>query len=135
MRRLKIPVDEYTTPSPYTVDPRTTVPRIRALMVEHGVRHVPVVNARKAIGIISDRDLRILDHCEGTDAITAQDVMIREPYMVESGTSLEDVVLSMSKHKIGSAVVCDGGEIVGIFTSTDALNALVEILRGQLPGS
>ncbi len=133
MRRLKIPVDEYTTPSPLTVDSRATVPRIRDIMREYGVRHVPVVDDRKAVGIISDRDLRILDHCEGTDAITAQDVMVKDPYTVESGTSLEDVVLQMSKHKIGSAVVSANGEIVGIFTSTDALNALVEILRGQMP--
>ena len=42
-------------------------------------------------------------------------------------------LLAMSKQKIGSAVVSDHNEIVGIFTSTDALNALVEILRGQLP--
>lgn len=133
MRRLKIPVDEYTTPSPLTVDSRATVPLIRDIMREYGVRHVPVVDERKAVGIISDRDLRILDHCEGTDAITAYDVMVKDPYTVESGTSLEDVVLQMSKHKIGSAVVSANGEIVGIFTSTDALNALVEILRGQMP--
>ncbi len=133
MRRLKIPVDEYTSPSPLTVERTETVPRIRDLMRVNGVRHVPVVEGNHPIGIISDRDLRMLDHLDGAEAVTAADVMTQAPYTVESGTSLEEVVFGMSRQKVGSAVVCDHGEIVGIFTSTDALNALVEILRGQMP--
>ena len=133
MRRLKVPVDEYTSPTPFTVTRTTTVPRIREVMTMHGIRHIPVVDHKRAVGIISDRDLKILEHLEGVDAVMAENIMVRDPFTVESGTSLEDVVLAMSKQKIGSAMVCDGGEIVGIFTSTDALNALVEILRGQLP--
>lgn len=133
MHRLLIPVDEYTSPSPLTVERTTTVPRVREIMQTHGVRHVPVVDGKHPVGIVSDRDLRMLDHCDGTDAITAADVMVRDPYTVESGASLEDVAYGMSKRKVGSAVVCDHGEIVGIFTSTDALNALIEILRGQTP--
>jgi acetoin utilization protein AcuB len=133
MERLKIPVDEYTSPAPYTVDRGATVPRVRDIMRKHGVRHVPVLDGKHAVGIISDRDLRMLDHLEGADAVTAGDVMTKEPYTVESGTSLEEVVFAMSLKKVGSAVVCDHGDVVGIFTSTDALNALVEILRGELP--
>ena len=78
-------------------------------------------------------DLRMLEHFEGADAVTAGDVMAKNPYTVESGTSLEEVVFAMSRQKIGSAVICSRGDVVGIFTSTDALNALVEILRGQMP--
>lgn len=133
MDRLKIPVDEYTSPSPLTVERTATVPRIREIMRSHGVRHVPVVDGMHAVGIVSDRDLRMLDHLDGTEAITASDVMVKEPYTVESGTPLEDVVFEMSRQKVGSAVVCNHGDIVGIFTSTDALNALIEILRGQMP--
>ena len=133
MKHLKIPVDEYTTPSPVTVDASTPMSDLVELMQNREIRHIPVVSQDKAIGIISDRDVRMVMNVEGSGTLQARDLMHENPFTVESGTSLEDVVLEMSKHKIGSAIVNDNGNIVGIFTSTDALNALVEVLRGDLP--
>jgi acetoin utilization protein AcuB len=133
MKQLKIPVDEYTTPSPVTVDADTPMCDLIELMQDKEIRHIPVVSADAAIGIISDRDVRMVMNVEGAQALRARDLMHADPFTVESGTSLEDVVFAMSKNKIGSAIVNDNGNIVGIFTSTDALNALVEVLRGDLP--
>jgi acetoin utilization protein AcuB len=133
MKRLKIPVDEYTTPSPLTVASSEPLERVAALMRENGFRHVPVVDGTEVSGIISERDVKLLAGIAGTEAVTAGDIMVVKPYCTESGTPLEQVVLEMSRRKIGSVIVVDGRQIVGIFTSTDALNALVEILRGELP--
>jgi acetoin utilization protein AcuB len=133
MKHLKIPVDEYTTPSPLTVTRDALLPEVAALMRENGFRHVPVVEHSHPIGIISERDVKLLTGVGGTAAVSAGAVMVSHPYCVESGTPLEDVVLAMSRQKIGSVLVNDGGQIVGIFTSTDAMNALVEILRGDVP--
>lgn len=133
MKQLRIPVDEYTTPSPLTVEASTPLDELVTMMRSNEIRHVPVVNNDRAIGIISDRDVRMMMNIEGASRLCAKDIMHADPYTVESGTSLEDVVLEMSKHKIGSAIINDNGTIVGIFTSTDALNALVEVLRGDLP--
>lgn len=133
MKHLKIPVDEYTTPSPVTVDAATPMSDLIELMQNNEIRHIPVVSDERAIGIISDRDVRMVMNVEGARSLRARDVMHADPFTVESGTSLEDVVFAMSKNKIGSAIVNDNGNIVGIFTSTDALNALVEVLRGDLP--
>ncbi len=61
--------------------------------------------------------------------------MTANPYIVEPDVELEKVVFHMSKNKIGSAIVkFDGGANTefGIFTSTDALNALLEVLRGEI---
>jgi acetoin utilization protein AcuB len=133
MKRLNIPVDEYTTPSPVTVSSQTSMPDLMAIMKNYEIRHIPVVDDEVAVGIISDRDLKMMMNVEGANALQAGDLMHDHPYTVESGTSLEQVVLEMSKNKIGSAIVNNDGNIVGIFTSTDALNALVEVLRGEVP--
>ena len=133
MKSLNIPVDEYTTPSPVTVSSSTSMPDLMAIMKNYEIRHIPVVDNDVAVGIISDRDLKMMMNVEGASALQAGDLMHEDPFTVESGTSLEQVVLEMSKNKIGSAIVNNDGNIVGIFTSTDALNALVEVLRGEVP--
>ena len=56
-----------------------------------------------------------------------------DPLTVSSGTSLIDAAFEMSEVKIGSLIVNDEhGRVMGIFTSTDGLNALVEVLRGEI---
>lgn len=133
MRQLKIPVDEYTTPSPLTVSIGAGMAELIDIMKNNDIRHIPVVDEDRPVGIISDRDVKMMMNVAGSDVLRARDLMHENPYTVESGTSLEEVVLEMSKHKIGSAIVNNDGHIVGIFTSTDALNALVEVLRGDIP--
>jgi acetoin utilization protein AcuB len=130
--RLKnIPVDEFTSRAPEVVFPETPYAEICEIMRCQDIRHLPVVEGKKVVGIISDRNLKlpsdIINH------LTAKDIMVKNPYSVALSDSLESVAFEMSKHKIGSAVVNDGnGELAGIFTTTDALNALIEVIRGDL---
>ena len=58
--------------------------------------------------------------------------MQKEPYLVSADTKLSEVAFYMSKNKYGSALVMNPDGDLGIFTSTDALNALVEVLRGDI---
>ncbi|MNJ78179.1 CBS domain protein [compost metagenome] len=63
--------------------------------------------------------------------------MAEEPLCVNAATPLDEVALLMSENKVGSVIVKDEeGELLGIFTATDALNALIEIVReGRATGS
>jgi acetoin utilization protein AcuB len=126
-------VEEYTTPSPITVAKDTSVNEILGIMGENSVRHIPVVEGGKAVGILSERELKVILSLGQAESLVAHDIMTPEPYCVASDTPLETVALQMSARKIGSAIVCNKrGEITGIFTSTDALNALIEVLRGEV---
>jgi len=126
-----ISVEEFTTPTPITVSKETSIIDIKNLMSKQGIRHVPVVQDNSPIGIISDRDVLLAIRIDNeTDKLTAKEVMTTEPYTVTPEISLEEVVFEMSKGRFSSAIVqYETGEI-GLFTSTDALNALIEILRG-----
>lgn len=131
--KKQISIDEYTSPCPITVSPNESLDAIQKLMETEGVRHIPVVLSGKPVGIISDRDLKLVGCFEVITPLKAEDVMIPNPFTVSNEDSLEDVVFEMSKQKIGSALILDNsGEVSGIFTSTDALNALVEVLRGDV---
>ena len=67
------------------------------------------------------------------DSYEAQDVMSKELLTASPETNLYDVALQMSQQKVGSTLVTDPTtDYMGIFTATDALNALVEVLRGDL---
>ena len=57
--------------------------------------------------------------------------MTPEVYVATVDTSLEEAVANMAQHKYGSAVVVGDGRVVGMFTTIDALNALVLLLREQ----
>jgi acetoin utilization protein AcuB len=88
----------------------------------------------KAKGIISERDLKMFQNVEWANKLRAEDVMTHYPYIVQSGTLLEEVAFEMSRKKYGSALIVNSNsQVIAIFTVTDALNALVEILRGDIP--
>ncbi len=126
-------VDAYTTPCPITVKESTTIKEITDLMEDNGIRHIPVVNgAEQTIGVITDRDLKAVASYAFRFELCAKDIMTEDPLCVYTGTSLVDAAFLMSDAKIGSLIVNDDKEkLVGIFTNTDALNALVEVLRGD----
>ena len=132
MERMKLAVEEFTSPAPLQVEPHMTLDKVVALMDDEGIRHIPVVEDGVAIGIISDRDLALLSRHAHVDRVKVTEVMTPKPFHVTQDTPLDQVAFEMSRHKIGSAVVTDEqGKITGIFTVTDALNALIEILRGE----
>lgn len=125
-------VDEYTTPILATAHEQTSVDSLIKLMSDEKIRHIPILDKESKVkGIISERDTKVFSLNSAWAAkVNAGDIMVESPYTVTSGTPLESVVFEMSKNKLGSALVVDSdGELQGIFTSTDALNALIEVLR------
>jgi acetoin utilization protein AcuB len=55
-------------------------------------------------------------------------------YTVQPETPLLDVAAAMADHKYGCAVVTEGHHVVGIFTTVDALRALVASCTSRSPG-
>jgi acetoin utilization protein AcuB len=136
MQRLDIPVDEFTTPNPFSVTRHASIGEVRELMREAGIRHVPVLEDEIAVGIISDRDVAMVANLPNGHELKAEEIMTASPYVVISGAKLADVALEMARQHIGSAVVSDDAQrVIGIFTVTDAVNALVEVLREELDES
>ena len=117
-------------------------------MVEHGIRHLPVLDARqRLIGILSVDDLRgafpfdvtakrPLGARERQQALDYRvcEVMTWAPQTIHPGASLEQAARSLAEHRIGCLPVVDEGhELIGILSETDALRALDAILRGTAP--
>ncbi len=134
MSRFNVPVNEYTTPDPITANADTSIWEIAKLMESQGVRHLPILNGNKVVGVISERDVKVITCLNLSDQqhILAQDLMSVDPVTVTDNTPLDEVAYLMSDKKIGSVIVNDeNDQFMGIFTLTDALNALIEIAREQ----
>lgn len=134
MEKNKITVEEFTTPSPVSVMSNDKLPQVWEVMTSKAIRHVLVKNHNNEIqGVLSQRDLTTFSQSQYFPEIEAQDIMSQDIVTVAPETKLYEVALRMSKDKIGSAIVYDPvTKDLGIFTATDALNALVEVLRGDL---
>lgn len=132
MLRINVPVEEFTTPDPVTASEQMMIDELRELMAGYGIRHLPIVRDNTVVGVISDRDVRLVSGLSVAEKfqISAGDLMTPDPVSVSASTPLDDVAYLMSEKKVGSVIVKDDeGAFLGIFTTTDALNALIEIVR------
>ncbi len=113
-----------------TVDLETSLSQARKVMSEHAVRHLPVLDGTKIVGLLSERDLSKLEGFSMLDInlVSVPDAMSENPYVVEPKTPVFEVVRTMRRNRYGSAVVADGGKVVGMFTTMDALGLLGTML-------
>lgn len=102
-------------------------------MEEQSIRHLPVLQGGKLVGLLSQRDLYFIEALRDVDPerITVSEAMSQEVYTVERDSAVTDVVKEMIAHKYGSAVIVDRSEVVGVFTTVDAMRALVELLESR----
>lgn len=123
-------ISELMVPMPHKVHQDVSVRSAYDLMQEHRIRHLPVHDSRKLVGILSDRDLHLAMFLSQSQKLKVSDVMTTFPYFVSPSTPLDQVVLTMVKNKYGCAVVCEeNGISIGIFTAVDALSSFNDLLR------
>jgi len=123
-------IGDVMTASPHTIGSEQKLSVAHRMMVEHELRHLPVLRAGKLVGVISQRDLYFLESMAGVDADIdlIADAMTPDVYSTSPDASLRDVVHAMSEHKYGCAVVVEAGRVTGVFTATDALRELADAL-------
>jgi acetoin utilization protein AcuB len=125
------------TPFPFVVQADESVLKAKAVMVEHGVRHLPVKDGNTLVGVLTDRDLkRALDPSLGLppkEELFVRDVFVPDAFVVDVGEPLDVVLDQLSAQHIGSALVTKHGRLVGIFTLTDSARVFCRHLRAIFP--
>lgn len=124
-------ISEFMTPTPVCIAPDLPLTEARARMYELEARHLPVVDDGELVGILSERDVTLVDAVLGrADTLAVRQAMTPMPFTCGPQAHLHAVAAEMAAHKYGAAVVVDRdhpGHVVGVFTTTDALRALAEI--------
>ncbi len=122
-------VDEFMTRDPLTVACSTSLAEALELMESGALRHLPVLEHGRPIGVITERDLlRILGRKRvSPEVMTVGEAMTPEPYVVAPWTPVAEVATTMAAQRHGSALVMIEDRLVGIFTAVDGLRALARL--------
>lgn len=123
------------TSFPYFVNSDDPVGRLEKMMDDRGIRHLPVQDKGKIVGIVSERDLHHrlprIAQPEEKARLRARDIMIANPYTVGFNTPLNEVVAQMALRHIGSVIVTRKGKLAGILSAMDVCRIFAEYLDNQ----
>jgi CBS domain-containing membrane protein len=136
-------VEDIMTQRVIFVHEEDSMETIRDGMEAYGLRHIPVVEGGKVVGLLSHRDLlRLSDHQFRTSSLSqaiddkrmnetfVADVMTRDVRTAPPDMPLADAAEILLKHKFGCLPVTNAdGTLIGIVTEHDFLKAMVEMLR------
>jgi len=131
MIQFKLPIEDFTTPDPVTAPEDATLDELQELMDIFKIRHIPITKDDQVIGVVSDNSLHLVSGLTNYEKsqVVARDIMTPDPVFVDASITLDDVAFEMSLKKLDSVIVNEGEQMLGIFTLTDALNALIEVSR------
>lgn len=131
------PLSHIMTKSVITVNQNNDLKKVVEKLKSNSIRHIPVVNGKEVVGIISRTDINrltfgaLFDGQDGADEavlemLTISQVMTSKPKTVSSDTIIRDLAEIFVKEEFHALPVVDNGELKGIVTTTDVMKYLLE---------
>lgn len=122
-----------------TLTPDTTVLRAMSIIQQKGIRHLPVVEGKKVVGMVTNLDIQRVSASDAStlsvyelnyllDKIKVSQFMTKKVFTVDPDEPIEVAAKLIYDHKIGSLPVVKNGELVGLITSSDILETFIEVL-------
>jgi CBS domain-containing protein len=110
---------------------------VKEIFRKEPIRHIPVMSNDKLVGMISKNDIMRLsfgslfdnqDHADEAifDMLTIDQVMTHNPVAISQETTIKEAAEIIAKKDFHSLPVTEGSTIIGIVTSTDIINYLLE---------
>lgn len=139
--KQRIPVSQIMTKDLITLNVSNTLYDAEKLFKNHKIRHIPVVEDKKLLGVLSYSDLLKISYADveeaedvETDGVSAvvydifsiSQVMTKSPMIVEPNTTIKEVVEILSEQSFHSIPVVENGGLKGIVTTTDILKYLLK---------
>lgn len=138
-------VKTYMTPDPITISPDSNYPQAISVMRKQKIRHLPVVENNRLVGIVVEKDLLSNQPSPATtlsvyeiysllETLRVRQMMSRPVLTVEGDCPVEEAARIMVENKISCLPIMDGDKLAGIITETDIFKVLVEALGGPAGG-
>ncbi|MCL5779346.1 MAG: CBS and ACT domain-containing protein [Firmicutes bacterium] len=130
-------VKDCMTTSPITISRSTPILEALEKMKKLKVRQLPVTDKGRLVGLVTERELLTVTPSPATtlsifemnyllSKMVVSEVMLKDPITVSPDTTIEEAALIMRENKIGSLLVLEADELVGIITQTDIFDAFIE---------
>lgn len=138
---MNLPIAAFMRAAPAGIGPAAPLVAAHRAMREQHVRHLVVLEGERLVGLVSLDDLHLLESLHDVDPmrVPVEDAMSRDVYTVAPDEPASTVGAAMMARGADAAVVIDGGQVTGLFTTDDALAALVALIgpsidsRGRAP--
>ena len=139
--KQRVPVSQIMSKELITLNPKQSLYEAEKLFKKNNIRHIPVVENLKLLGMLSYSDLLKISYADVDDSDEAGDtsvstvvydmfsipqIMTKAPLTVNTETTIKEVVEILAQQSFHSIPVVDHNEIKGIVTTTDILNYLLE---------
>ncbi len=127
-----------------TKDERMTT--AKKILKEKKIRHLPVVDGKKLIGLVTNMDIRKAEASPATsleirelhyllDKITVGEIMTRNVITISPDISIEEATTLMHDNKIGCLPVVEDGALIGMLTEEDVMEILIDVMGMKEKGS
>ena len=131
-------VQEIMSAPVVTVDVEASLMSAFEIMQQKGIRHLPVLQHGRLIGIVSDRDLRLATSMLRPEPFAKEarvaEVMTQNPVTATPLDPVEEAARLMHEHKIGCLPIVENDQLVGVVTGPDLLGALIRLTGITRPG-
>ncbi len=132
-------VENWMNPNVITVDADDSMLDATKILKEHNIRHLPVLEKGKLVGVITDRDLKRASPSDATTleahellyliaTIKVREIMTKNPITVPYNYTIEEAAEILLQAKIsGMPVVDKDGDVIGTITQTDLFKVLISL--------
>lgn len=131
------PISAIMTKNVHTVNLTDELSNVVNSLKKHKIRHIPVVDGREVVGIISRTDINrltfgsLFENQDGADEavltmLSVSQVMTSKPRLVSADATIREVAEIFAKEEFHALpVIDDHGALTGIVTTTDIINYLL----------
>ena len=119
-------VGKRMTKDPVTATPEDLLIQARLKMQKGSFRRLPVMSDGQLVGIITDRDIQ--QHVGLLDLTEVKAAMSKKPITVTPATTVETAAQILLKRKIGGLPVIENSRLVGMITTSDILQAFLDVM-------
>ena len=136
--RKRTPVYSIMTTNVVSLNTTDSLEKAEKLFKDHNIRHIPVVKGKRIIGILSYTDLLRISFADAVgedeqnidttvyNMFTIEQVMAKKLVTVTSNTTIKEVAEILAKKEFHALPVVDNDTLMGIVTTTDLIDFLLE---------
>jgi len=129
-----------------TISKNERMTTAKKILQEKNIRHLPVVDGKKLVGLVTNMDIRKAEASPATsleirelhyllDKLTVGEIMTKNIITISPDISVEEATTLLHDNKIGCLPVVEDGNLVGMITENDVMEILIEVMGMKEKGS